>query len=485
MRKYALTVPVYIFFLLISILTIIRPDASAAAQGRSAAYFSSGQALYDPHDRAKSRQQAVQDFMVQGITQAIGSFLSPTQMGTQFAEIQKKLLSKPEKYIDSYQVFSEDQIGSLYRVVGQVTVSMDALKEDLVKSGLLMSQQAPVVQPASSPAIGAASKAPGSEDAQDEEDEQSSQEPEGSSQTAVPPHPGPLPQGESEPEGSQPPAIEHGTPAPSSRGIAASKREILWAVPEKWEQEWVLPTDREDVHTPFTRSLGREVDDFDLSILLPQPSFVRMDLAGNIPPSQVISLAEGLGVQDVVVGKVSRQQDRKSRQVLLDASLRVIRIDQGKSEFELHSTQSMEDLSNQEGVIELARKIAPQLSSLLGGPQAGHRTGGSTQGRPPSSEQVGNVGPLLIYVPSAQYSYWMELEKILRQQFMSMQRGGFEIGPTESAVKLDGVNGDYILKLSGTRLPSGAAIRVDSFSTEAQTMRVSFAPPEKVQTETR
>ena len=38
---------------------------------------------------------------------------------------------------------------------------------------------------------------------------------------------------------------------------------------------------------------------------LPQPGSVRMDLSGNIPPSQVISLAEGLGIQDVVVGKVS------------------------------------------------------------------------------------------------------------------------------------------------------------------------------------
>ncbi len=126
-----------------------------------------------------------------------------------------------------------------------------------------------------------------------------------------------------------------------------------------------------DVRSLFAQSLGREMDDFDFSILLPQPGSVRMDLAGNIPSSQVISLAEGLGIQDVVVGKVSYKQDRNSRQVSLDAGLRVIRIGQGKSEFELHKTQSMEDLSNQEGAVELARRIAPQLSSLLGGPQAG------------------------------------------------------------------------------------------------------------------
>jgi hypothetical protein len=209
-----------------------------------------------------------------------------------------------------------------------------------------------------------------------------------------------------------------------------------------------------------------------------------MDLSGNIPPSQVISLAEGLGIQDVVVGKVSYAEDRNSKQVLLDAGLRVIRIGQGKSEFELHKAQSMEDLSNQEGALELARRIAPQLSSLLGGPQAGQGAGASTPGGAPSA-QVASVGPLLIYVPSAQYPYWMELENILREQFKNMQIAGLQIGTTQSAVKLDGVNGEYILKMSGTRLPSGATVRIDSYSTEAQTMNVSFSPPGGVQVETR
>jgi hypothetical protein len=66
-----------------------------------------------------------------------------------------------------------------------------------------------------------------------------------------------------------------------------------------------------------------------------------------------------------------------------------------------------------------------------------------------------------------------------------MQVGSLQIGTTQSAVKLDGVNGEYILKMSGTRLPSGATVRIDSYSTEAQTMNVSFSPPGGVQVETR
>ena len=234
---------------------------------------------------------------------------------------------------------------------------------------------------------------------------------------------------------------------------------------------------------------ARKWTDLEFSILLPQPGSVRMDLSGNIPPSQVISLAEGLGIQDVVVGKVSYMQDRNSKQAWLDASLRVIRIGQGKSEFELHKTQSIEDISNQEGALELAgagRSTTEQPAWRL----TGRRTSAAEQalqvrGRrlPQLNREVSARS--LIYMPSAQYPYWKELEGILREQFKNMQITSLEIGSTQGVVKLDGVGGDYILKMSGTALPSGATVRIDSYSTETQTMKLSFSPPGKAQAETR
>ncbi|MFZ0927225.1 MAG: hypothetical protein WAN11_01410 [Syntrophobacteraceae bacterium] len=466
MRRYSLVFSVTILFFLASILTICGASPAAGAQSRPATYFSNGQAVYDPQDPAKSQQQAIQDFMVQGLTQAMGSFLSPAQMGTQFAEIQKKILAKPAKYVDSYQVFSQEQTGGMFRVVGQVTVSVGALKEDLEKSGILAAQQKDVAQPAPSTGVSAPAAATGSENSREEEEAEPAEEP----------------------DESQPPVIEQGAGKPSYRGIAATKREILWAVAEKWDQEWVLPTESGNVSSLFARSLGKEMDSNNFSLLFPQPGSVKMDLSGNIPPSQVISLAEGLGVQDVVVGKVSYAEDRNSKQVSLDASLRVIRIGQGKSEFEVHKAQSMEEMSNQDGALELARRIAPQLIGVLGGPQAGGTqrsgAGNSTPGGA-SSAQEASVGPLLINLPSAQYPNWMELESILHEQFKNMQITSLRIGATESAVQLDGVNGEYILKMSGTRLPSGATVRIDSYSTETQTMKVSFSSSGGVQAETR
>ena len=471
MPKYIIAFPVYIFLLLTSILTV-RGSDPAAAESRSATFFSQGQAAYDPQDHAKSQQQAVQDFMVQGLTQAIGSFLSPTQMGAQFSDIQKKLLVKPSKYIDSYQVFSENQTDSMFRVIGQVTVSMDTLRKDLEESGILTVQQKPQAPSAPSPALSVPAAATESENTPGEEDVESS------AQTD-----------DSQPPASQPPIIERSASPPASRGIAATRRDILWVVPEKWEQEWELPTDGADVRCLFAQSLGKEMEGFDFSIQLPQPGSVKMDLSGNIPSSQLISLAEGLGIQDVVVGKLIYKQDRNSRQVSLDAGLRVIRIGQGKSEFELHKTQNMEDISNQEGAVELAARIAPELSSLLGGPRAGGAqrggAGASGQGPEASSGQPGSVGPLTVYLPAAQYSYWKELEAIVREQYKNMQVTSLEIGTAQGVVKLDGVSADYILKMSGTSLPSGATVRIDSYSTETHTMKASFALPEKVQAETK
>jgi hypothetical protein len=474
MRTYSITIPVCIFLILAVSFgagssVLATPGDSPAAEGApSNTFFCQGQAAYDPQDQAKSQQMAVQDFMAQGLTQAISSFLSPAQMGAQFSEIQKKLLTKPSRYIDSYQVFSESQLDGMFRVVGQVTVSMDMLRKDAEQSGILVAQQKTGPASAPSQAISAPAAAAPSEEAQDEESVGPSEGPQGS-----------------QPADSQAPVEEQGATRPSTRGILPTKSEVLWVVSEKWEQEWELPTEGIGDRFQFAQSLANEMDGHGFSVHLPMAGSVRMDLSGSVPSSQVISLAEGLGIQDVVVGKVSYSQDRTGDQVLLDASLRVIRIGQGKSEFELHKAQSMEDLSNQEGAHELAMQVASQLSSLLGGPQAGRVAGASGPGHGASSAQMGSVGRLTIYLPSAQYAYWSELEGILRQQWKNMQINGLEIGHTEGVVKLDGVSGDYILKMSGTPLPSGAALKVDSYSTEDHTMKISFVPPGKVQAETK
>lgn len=434
--------------------------AYGAEQGGSVPFFSQGQAVDNPQDRAGSQQLALRDFMSQGLSQAIGRYLSPAQIGAQYSDIQNKFLAQSSRYIDSYQVFSESQTNGLYKVVGQITVSMDLLRKDLQESGFSIAERGQ---------RGPAAEATAAAD--DENDEEAS----GDADNA---------------EGSgAAPAVDNSAPqfGATSRGLSVTKKEILWVVAEKWEQEWVLPSEQRDTRSLFATGMAKELGRFDFSIQLPQTGVVRMDLSGSVPPSQVISLAEGLGIQDAVVGTLSYKQDRVSKQAVLECNLRVIRISAGKSESEIRKTQSIEELSNQEGALELASRIAPQLSSLLGGTGAGKKesVSGPTQGTQeadtPSHESSGSAGDWTINFPSVQYPYWKELERVLRGQSKNMQITSLEMMGGEGTVKIAGVDGSVISKMNAAAMPSGATVKIDSYSVEARTVKLSFTPPGKGQ----
>ncbi|MFZ2448492.1 MAG: hypothetical protein WAW37_19200 [Syntrophobacteraceae bacterium] len=410
--------------------------AEGQAPGRSVAFFCQGQSIYNPQDQAKSQQQAIQDFLGQAITQAAGRFMSPSQMGSQFADLQKKIFPQVPKYVDSYQVFSETQVGGLFRVIGQVTVAMDVLRKDLEEAGFPVAEAAQA-----SPAATVAA-------------------------TGDKPKPG------------------------ASRGLAVTKKEILWAVPEKWEQEWIIPGGKRDASSLFAQAIIRELDDYDYTLHFPERGSVKMDYTGNITQTQVTTLAQGLGIQDAVVGTLTLKQER-NKPARLEANLRVIKVAAGKIGGEITREVSLEDVSNQEGALDLASRITPQLYSLLGGageaerkvattpaPEPEKQAGGETSGQPSEA-----AGRWTLTLPSSQYAHWKEIERVLREQFKSMHIVSLEMGLTEGNIKLDGVDGNFVSGLNGTSLPSGATVRVDSFSAEARTIKLSFTPPGTVQAE--
>ncbi|MHC1728293.1 MAG: hypothetical protein AB9866_20205 [Syntrophobacteraceae bacterium] len=473
MRKRAISsITVLLVFVLSFFQSAPDPAAAAINKAETALFFSQGQATYNPQDEAGSQQQAVQDFMAQGLVQALGKFLSPSQMGTHYPEIQKKILSTPSKYIDSYQVFSESRAAATYRVIGQVTVAMEVLKKDLEEFGFVSTRkrQETASEPGSSaePAdesTGSGVVSPSGDEAATEDD-------------VIAETP------------AYPVATAEKAPAsPGVRGLSVTRKEILWAVPEKWEQEWVLPTDERDTRSLFASAIGRELGDYDFSIQLPQAGSTKMDLSGNIPRSQVIAVAEGLGIQEVVTGTVAIKRDRDARQVWIEANLRVIRIGAGKSEFEIRKMQSMEELSNHDGAMELAARIAPELNEMMGGTARSKSkataAGSGTEAAPEggASKAGDAVGNWTITLPVAQYAYWKEVEALLRRQFKGMQVTSFEMGSSGAAVKVNGISGSFLSSMNGTSLPSGALIQVESVSAESKTIKLSFTPSGKGRTE--
>ena len=120
------------------------------------------------------------------------------------------------------------------------------------------------------------------------------------------------------------------------------------------------------------------------------------------------------------------------------------------------------------------------MSGLLGGP--GTLANNADQG---SSEFPAQLGKLVIHMSSLQYAHWTELAPILRRQFQDMHVDDIQIGPAETSVKLDKVDGGYLLKMNGTKLPSGVELRIESYSTQAGDMKISFVSPVKVQAESK
>ncbi len=117
--------------------------AEGQAQGRSVPFFSQGQAVYNPQDHAKSQQQAIQDFLGQAITQAAGRFMSPSQMGSQFSDLQKKIFPHAQNTWTRTRFFRNPGGGPL-QGARTVTVAMDALRKDLEESGFPVAEAAPM-----------------------------------------------------------------------------------------------------------------------------------------------------------------------------------------------------------------------------------------------------------------------------------------------------------------------------------------------------
>ncbi len=424
--------------------------------GRTAVFFSQGQAVYDPQNRAGSQQEAVQDLLSQAVTQAVASYLTPSRMGGRFAELQEKILKQPERYVETYQLFSEAPLESRYRVNGQVTVEMDLLKRDLEKYELHRKEP-------------------------------------GGLETSVPPEALREADGREGLKGAAASPREQGS---LSRGISVVRPEVLWVVPERWDKEWHLPADRRDPRGLFALSVFQESQDYDWVVRLPQVEWLVADEEGNVPVDQAISRARSLGIQKVVTGSITVKRVQEQGQKL-DAILRVVSVGSGKQHGEVRKSLAMGDATSQEGALEMASLIMPQLDSLLreSSRSAGPQTAVTSTPPPSPPEKASTPAPaatprgeLLPATDSGkdtgewivklgadnQYVGWEKLESQLRERFKGMRVRGFQVGPGGASVRIEGVDGQYLSSLGGTRLQGGLQVQVNGFSAQERAVELSF-----------
>lgn len=154
-----------VFFALLGLVTLlIAPgDVWSALGGRDGvrSFFAQGQAIVHDNDLASTRRNAIQHMQMQAVTQASGVFISPSQMGIRFEEMYHEVFSRPEKFVQNYQVFLEiPSEGGLYKVAGTVTVSLDLLRADFVRRGFMEEDASSASAEAKAPPEGLERSAP-------------------------------------------------------------------------------------------------------------------------------------------------------------------------------------------------------------------------------------------------------------------------------------------------------------------------------------
>jgi hypothetical protein len=448
--------------------------ATDPSSRKPATYFSQGQAILNPQDSNGTRQQAVHDFLVQAITQAMGSFISPSIMGGNFGDIEDGILAKPERYVETYQVFSENPSNGFYRITGQVTIVVDDLKRDLLQMGI--------------PLKGMAAGIP----------ERGREEERADGPVTREEREGPQRQGR-------------------SRGVILTKREVFWAVTERWGENWILVRDRHENRALFLQSVLQESQDYEWSVIFPESVALAIDPGGNVSMAQVVSAARSLGLSMAVSGTVALGRQSGQEGASVEASLRVFEVSSGKALGEIRKTYGIGTATDQEGAMELATLVVPQLDRMIREASGGGSS--ATAGRSPElpapereprqeplphqppraeSSRGENLSPsgggneprgesewVLVTSAEYQFAYLEELQGLLRERSKSVEVKGIRIDGREIKMRLDGVDGQLMASLNGAKLRSGGLVQVIAISQEERLVTVSFSNPRVAPSEPR
>jgi hypothetical protein len=398
--------------------------ALAQPPQKSEIYFSQGQAVYYADDLPRSRLEATQDLVRNGVLQAVASVLGPAVTQSMYGSIQEKILSDKERFVDGYQLASEGPANGLYRVTGQVTVSRDLLLQALREHEFHVAspeQRPPLVEYL----------------------------PDLRSRAAVSPT--------EEKEGSSP-----------ETGIKPSKPGVLWAVTENWGEEWRLPSQDSTGETaPLAMAVMENTKDLHWVPCFAPIGALRLDREGNIETGELSGLSREMGLGRAVTGK-SWLAGSPPGNLRLLASLRVVEVQTGQAGHEIRKENAVDTGSIQEGIVRLAEAVLPSISQELPLP------GPSTE-LVPRSDAEQNLGIWTVGIRATHpQRAWETVRKEIEGRFKSAQTSGFELGANEITVHIENVDGRVIREiLNGRQIsPGGATVRIEDYSEEKRSMVV-------------
>jgi hypothetical protein len=419
-------------------------------------FFSQGQAVHDAKNIAASRDNGLRDFKAQAVTQAIVGLIGPEEVSRHYAEIEKQILIRLDRYVVAYQIFSQDTVDGLFRILGRVTINIPVLEEDLSQSGVLAPAHA--TRPLASEVEERAPKV-----------------------------------------GEKPSTDADGTPEPeksTARGQSdkTSRQDLrlLWLVSEQWDQKqgWHLPQENNlemESRGLLARSVLEEAQDHSWRIVLLDPDTNRdlpeLDANGQANLERAMRIATQRQDDFLVIGTGTLQRQGQ-KQPLLAVDLQVYDLQSQDKVGEIHRQLRLAETDNpvarEEGIMELAAFLMPELDHVLRSRQMAGDFAGAIAGsipeatesqpedrqaqKPASGESkpaVSSVEPgrsewTVIIRPFRSFAEWEQVELTLRRDFKELRVNGMELSGGEARIRLDGVGPDLPNLLQGMKLTKHA-----------------------------
>jgi len=476
-----------LFALLVMILGLA---AAARAQGDVAAFRCQARVAVGDTDPASLRDRTRQALLTDGVRQAVASLLAPEEASRIEAALRKNVYARPDRYVTTYQIFSEQAQADTLEMSGEITVSLDLLRSDLNHLGVQGIRSAAAPSPAPAPASistsAPAAMAGGTV---------------GTAQALAP-------SGSASPPATIP-EVKEPAPAPG--------REVLWVVAERWKDAWMLPQQDGPESSPFFLGVNQEIGDYGWTLVTPRAGGVSQQADGGAVLEDALALAEAMAIPIVALGRMSGQQGADNS-ILASTEFRLIEVAGNRDLGTIHQQWQALGVNGAEAAVQLANLVVPGIDQVLShrqpaAPTAGH--GGSTAKTAPiadsgSAAMAGpgaGSGPLPalpsgsallsaaapateVVAPAAgeqvieirgrqPYAVWEAFQSLLTGHSGALHVTTLELAPHGVRAHVTGADLNLFATFNGYRLNDQLVLRLDQVRQQERTITFSTVPADQ------
>lgn len=125
----------------IFVLVILFVAFQAAAQAPSQTYVVIGTETITAENITAARKGAITNSLVSAVGLAVADVLSVDALVSNYEKLNQTVFDYPGRFIQDYKVLAESSLEKGYRVVVQATVSGSKVKNELIRSGVLLTQE--------------------------------------------------------------------------------------------------------------------------------------------------------------------------------------------------------------------------------------------------------------------------------------------------------------------------------------------------------